>query len=263
LGVWVKGASDWGRIIYSARDAKGERWISVGKVGAWNCDDLHSWTSFNFDGWRYLRMELPSHAPYDNYREPGTTWWGPYTAGDKIVDLPLTLEKVFIERRTHVMYVNGPVPAKPDDAVLGDLFAEYASPADQGAEVIRLAAIRRPEPTNVPEPENPITPMAKNELPAPAITKITLPSQDSDGTQCYVHFDKAEGLTYDVYASRFIDGRGAVQVSKAMKEPGGRARGFAPNTDFYLFLVATNAEGKASKPSEPFKINLEDLFGMK
>jgi hypothetical protein len=263
LGVWVKGASDWGRIIYSARDAKGERWINVGKVGAWNCDDLHSWTSFNFDGWRYLRMELPSHAPFDNFREPGTTWWGPYNAGDKIIDLPLTLEKVFIERRTHVMYVNGPVPAKPDDIELGDLYAEYTSTADQGEDAIRLANIRRPAPPNMPESGNAIAELAKNDAAAPTITRIALPEQDSDGTQCYVHFDKTEGVTYDVYASRFADGRGALQMVKGMKEPGGRVRGFAPNTDFYLFLVAVNAEGKSSKPSQPFKIHLEDLFGMK
>jgi hypothetical protein len=29
LGLWVKGASDWGRFIYVLRDAKGERWISI------------------------------------------------------------------------------------------------------------------------------------------------------------------------------------------------------------------------------------------
>ncbi len=52
LGLWVKAASDWGRVVYCLRDAKGERWLSVGKKGEWNVDDVHSWSAFNFDGWR-------------------------------------------------------------------------------------------------------------------------------------------------------------------------------------------------------------------
>ena len=39
LGLWVKAASDWGRVVYSLRDAKGERWISIGKKDEWNVDD--------------------------------------------------------------------------------------------------------------------------------------------------------------------------------------------------------------------------------
>src|SRR5262249_40228374 len=54
LGLWVKAASDWGRVVYCLKDAKGERWLSVGKKGEWNVDDTHNWSAFNFDGWRYL-----------------------------------------------------------------------------------------------------------------------------------------------------------------------------------------------------------------
>mgnify|MGYP000955835154 CR=1 FL=1 len=42
LGLWVKAASDWGQVVYSLRDAKGERWLSIGTKGAWNCDDIHA-----------------------------------------------------------------------------------------------------------------------------------------------------------------------------------------------------------------------------
>jgi len=73
LGLWVRAASDWGRVVYSLRDAKGERWISVGTREQWNCDDTHLWSFFNFDGWRYLRFEMPSNSPYDNFRELGST----------------------------------------------------------------------------------------------------------------------------------------------------------------------------------------------
>src|SRR5262249_46786362 len=35
LGLWARAASDWGRVVYCLRDAKGERWISVGQKGEW------------------------------------------------------------------------------------------------------------------------------------------------------------------------------------------------------------------------------------
>ena len=82
LGLWVKAASDWGRVVYCLRDAKGERWLSVGKKGEWNVDDVHSWSTFNFDGWRYLPFEMPANSPYDLYREAGTSFWGYYGEGD-------------------------------------------------------------------------------------------------------------------------------------------------------------------------------------
>jgi len=266
LGVWVKGASDWGRVIYFLRDAKGEQWISVGTRAAWNCDDIHSWTSFNFDGWRYLRFELPSNSPYDSYREAGSTWWGAYSSGgDTIVDLPLTLEKVAIERRTHVMYVNDPQPVRAEDPLLGDLFAEYARPEDATPEAVRLAALRMPVPKDVKGLDNPIQQMVAAGAAAPLkIQKITLPEQEADGTRCFVHFDPvADAKGYDIWASAYADGTGALKLAKDWKTPGQQVRGLRPNQDFYLFAVYTAADGKTSKPSPAFKIHLEDFFAMK
>ena len=56
---------------------------------------------------------------YDAYREKGTTYWGHYGPGDGIVDYPLTLEKVIVERRTHVIAGTELVLASPDDVLLG------------------------------------------------------------------------------------------------------------------------------------------------
>ena len=47
LGLWVHAASDWGRVVYVVRDAKGERWMSVGTAQDWNCDDTHAWSAFS------------------------------------------------------------------------------------------------------------------------------------------------------------------------------------------------------------------------
>lgn len=39
--------------------------------------------------------------------------------------------------------------------------------------------------------------------------------------------------------------------------------GLRTDTDFYLFLVVNNTEGKLFRPSPSFKIYLKDVFGMK
>ena len=265
LGLWVKAASDWGRVVYFLRDANGERWISVGTAGAWNCDDLHSWSAFCFDGWRYLRFELPAFSAYDNFRELGTSWWGSYGQGDDIADLPLTLEKIVVERRTHAMYVNDPQPTRPDDVLLGDLYAEYERPENKSPETVRLSRLRMPVPTNMPALGNPIEEMAQAGVAkASAITKITLPEQRADGTRCNVHFEPVPGAKqYDVWASPYPSGVGAIQLGKGWTESGKSIRGLRPDTDFHLFLVYTDADGKAAKPSAPFKIRLKDVFAMK
>jgi hypothetical protein len=142
LGLWVRAASDWGRVVYCLRDAKEERWLSVGKKGEWNVDDVHCWSAFNFDGWRYLSFELCGYQPYDCFRDMGTSFWGYYGKGDGIVDYPLTLEKIIVERRTHVIYLDDLRPANPEDVLLADLYAEYEKPADKSDETVRISRLR-------------------------------------------------------------------------------------------------------------------------
>jgi len=265
IGLWVKGASDWGRVVYSLRDAEGERWISVGTKDDWNCDDIYSWSYFCFDGWRYLRFELPANSPYDQYREMGTTWWGHFGNGDGLVTLPLSLEKIIVERRTHAMYVNDPQPTRPDDVLLGDMYVEYEQPQDRIAEATRLAKLRMPVPAGLPELDNPIAALEKTGVGAPAaVTKITLPDQEADGTRCFVHFDTVPGAqSYDVWVSPYADGRGAFKLGSAWKAPGQLITGLRQDTDFYIFAVYLDRDGKPSKPSQPLKIHLKDVFGMK
>ena len=266
LGIWVKAASDWGRVVYFLRDAKGERWINIGTREAWNCDDTHAWSSFNFDGWRFLRFELPSNMPYDNFREAGSTWWGHYGAGDGIVDLPLSIEKIVVERRSHVIYVNDPQPARPDDVLLGDLYAEYETPFDKTPEAVRQSRIRMPAPEGVPPIGNPIKDLkARGVGPIPAaIQRVEPPLHEYDGTRCLVHFAKTPtAISYSVWVSPYEDGTGALELGRDWTEPGQIMTGLRPETDFYLFLVYTDKDGKKSKPSAPLKIRLRDMFGLK
>ncbi len=287
LGLWVKAASDWGRVVYCLKDAKGERWLSIGKKNEWNVDDTHNWSAFNFDGWRYLTFELPANAPYDLYREAGTSFWGNYPppsplgsdgrgvkgkdnkrddgADDMVVDLPLTLEKIIVERRTHVIHTTELVPAAPDDVLLGALFAEYETPADKTDEAVRLSRLRMRLPATAPELANPIRQLTETGTTAgPELTKVTPPEREYDGRRCHVHFASVAGAkTYDVWVSTYADGRGAILLGKDWTAPGQLLTGLSPNVDLYLFVVAKDPTGKASRPSKGFKVNLKDMFPMR
>ncbi len=266
LGLWVHAASDWGRVVYTVRDAKGEKWISVGTKEDWNCDDIHGWSNFCFDGWRYVTFQLPSSLPYDSYRERGTSWWGSY-GGDGIVDLPLSLEKVTIERRPKAIVGNDLVPVKPDDVLLGDLYVEYETPLDQTKEVVRLSNLRMPvpPPADTSGIKNPIADMTASGVGAPTqVLGVKDPEHEYDGTRCHVNFTPVpDAKSYDVWVSAYADGRGALKLGKAWTESGKLIRGMRPDRDFWVFVTYTDKDGKVSKPSTGLQFRLQDRFGYK
>jgi len=248
LGLWVNGDSSWGRVVYKLRDAKGELWTSIGSKDEWNGDDIHSWSFFNFDGWRYLRFPLPSHAPYDSFRELETTWWKS-EGGDDVVDLPLTLEKVFVEMRTHVLYVNGPVKLKEPRVVqLAGLTAEYAKATDMTPAAVAVHSIRMPQP-GVKPLANPITRLLKEGAgDATVIERIRPPNWGYDGTRAHVYFKRVRGAKeYQIWFSPYADGRGA-QIVRRAKKSGELAEGLRPDMKLYLYVTYTDGQGRQSKP---------------
>ena len=263
LSLWVKGASDWGRIVYVLRDAKDEQWISVGTIGEWNCDDMPCESYFNFDGWRLLRFEMPSHSPYDRFREAGTIWWGSMGNGDGIVDLPLKLEKVYVERRAKAMYVNSLEPTDPSPVLLGELIAEYASPDEMGVAAITRDGVVMPSPPEGFKRSNPIAElMMKGELKATRMVGVEHPSAEPNGRHGVFTFDEmADAVTYDIWVSTHPDGSGALHLGKDIKNTGAIIRGTRPNWELYAFVVYKDRNGRLSKPSEPFKFKLDSQFG--
>jgi hypothetical protein len=257
----VKGASDWGRVVYVLRDAKGEKWTSIGTQDQYNCDDVHSWSAFNFDGWRYLRFELPGHAGWDSFRKHGTTWWRS-DGGDGVVDLPLTLENIIVEQRSHVLYVNDVQPAASASVCLGKLHVEYASPADARPEAVRLSRLRMPLPAGTPDLPNPIAEMRRDGVgPATTITKLQPPLERNDGTLVHVHFKEVQGAkAHHVWVSAHDDGRGAVDMTPAGARSGVMVTGLGPALKLYFWVAYQDAAGKTSKPSEPMSAVLVDAF---
>ncbi|MCX7704919.1 MAG: hypothetical protein N2115_01500 [bacterium] len=261
LGLWVYAASDWGRVVYMLRDARGEKWISVGTKDDWNCDDIRTHSFFCFDGWRYIKFQMPSNAPYDCYRELGSSWWGSF-GGDGIVDLPVKLEKIIIERRSSVIYGNQLIPAKDEDVLLGDIYAEYANSQDMTDRAIELSKLRMPVPKGIPVLENPIKNLEQGGvLPPTKILEAQDPEHMPDGTRCNIIFQEVpDAKSYEVWASIYPDGTGAVKIASNITKSGSLIQGLKPDTDFYLFIVYTDKEGKQSKPSQAFRINLKNKF---
>jgi hypothetical protein len=255
LGLWVKGNSDWGRVIYVLRDAHGERWVSIGEKDNYNCDDTHSWSSFNFDGWRYLRFELPGHTGYDNFRKAGTTWWRSDAADpskqDNIVDLPLALEAIIVEQRSHVLYVNDVQPAAGASVSFGKLYAEYESPEDATPEAVRISRLRMPLPTGVPDLPNPIAELQRTGVGAPVtITGLKAPEHYYDGTRMHVFFTEAPNAKqYYLWVSAHPDGRGAANLTPRGLKPGDLVTGLRPGIKLYYWIVYKDDKGQMSKPS--------------
>jgi hypothetical protein len=264
LGLWVKGASDWGRVIYVLRDAKGEKWTSIGAQDQYNCDDTHSWSSFNFDGWRYLRFELPGHTPYDSYRKHGTTWWRS-DGGDGIVDLPLTLESIIVEQRSHLLYVNDVQPAASDTVCFGKLYAEYASTADEAPLAVAQAKLRMPLPKGAPDLPNPIVLMEKEGTSAPTkILRLEPPLEHNDGTMVHVHFNEVQtAKKHFVWVGIRPDGKGAVNLTPKGAKNGAPVRGLRPALPLYFWVTYVDAQGRQSRPSQPMNATLVDTFSQK
>ena len=261
LRLDVKAASDWGRVVFVLKDASGRRLYSSGQKGEWNADDMGCHSFFCFDGWRRLKIALPSNAPWDAYRESGFATWG--SDDPKLpVALPLAIEKLFVERRGGVMYGNGYVPFDHDTPVLlGALHVEYASEADTGEEAVRLSRLRMP-PVSVSQMPNPIADMAKaNPLPAGRVVSVEDPDTWFNGTNGDFTFElPEEAVSWEVWAARDKDGRGALRLGKDLRKNPCNVRGFLAGQTFHVFVVWRDKAGRQSKPSEPFEVRLEDHF---
>lgn len=274
LGLWVNGHSAWNRFIYEVVDAKGEVWLSCGTKDAWNCDDIFSWSSINHDGWRYMSFPLPSTAPGDNYREADTTWWG--SDGDGIVDLPLRLNRIIIEMRPQMIYVNDMLPIPDLSIELDDLTVEYESEADQTDAPVKVQMAARDvlnEGKLLPLP-NPFAALQKTGIgDAPKIVKVYPPEQINNGRRLFVEVEPVTGATrYRGYVSAYADGRGAKPLAIDQQTKHNHARllkdhpttlyfdGLQPSRPMYLFVTSLDKDGHESKPSAIREVVLKDEF---
>ena len=266
LGVWANGHSDWGRIVYEIVDAKGERWQSVGTRDDWNCDDVHSWSYFNFDGWRYIEFPLPNNEPGDNYRSADSVWWNHNAEG--VVDLPVKLTRIIIEHRTHNVYVDQLVEVPDRSVQLSTLTAVYDdagamtdAPIVQQRSAVNVIQIAKIDAALLP---NPIVELKQKGVgAAPVITKVAPPDHGYDGTRVEVTLQPIEGAKeYRVYVSAHESGTGAQPMGKSDK-PLVLVTRLRAEFPLYLFVTYVDKDGKESKPADPKRVLLKDDFPMK
>jgi hypothetical protein len=266
LGLLGRGQSAWNRVVFEIEDAKGEIFQSIGTKNAWNCDDTHSWSYFNFDGWRYMEFPLPGNLPGDNYREKDSVWWN--CSAEGIVDLPVKLTRLMVETRTHQIYVNDLLPILDSAVEMDDLVAVYDSPdlaTDAPVKLQRAAAPLAAPPRGTGQGlPNPIAELAATGVePAPVIARLYPPETQHDGTKVNVAVAPVEGAKqYKAWVSVYPDGRGARALATGEK-PDLFIKGLKPSVKFYFYATIIGADGKESKPSKVRETVLQDEFPMK
>jgi len=118
LGVWVRGNSGWGRIMWEFEDAEGESWLSSGRSG-WGCDIL-DWPgdiSVNFDGWCFLRFPISEESPAKIIGGGGLSaqWVAVKGAGkgNRKVDYPIRITGLAVEMTQNALDLSEMAPVKP------------------------------------------------------------------------------------------------------------------------------------------------------
>ncbi len=270
LGIWAKGNSGWGRVIYELVDAQGQILRNIGTKDQFNCDDIHSWSSLNFDGWKYMEFPLPGNLPGDNYREKDVVWWG--HSENKPVKLPLKLTRIIVEMPTNIIYVNEMIPVKDQLVELDDLVAVYDNKemmtdlpitiqtANEG-----IFVVAKTDSSTLP---NPVKDLLTGGVGEPTrIDDVLSPEMQNDGTRARVKVEPmAAAKSYKIWLSAYPDGAGAkpAPVTPEEGEPGSLlVRGLAPAVPLYLFATYLDEEGKESKPSPARKVVLKDEFPFK
>jgi len=265
LGIYARGNSGWGRIVYEVVDAKGETYLSCGAPNGRNCDDTHSWSYLNFDGWRYMEFPLPGNAPGDGYRECDSAWWS--HAQEGLVDLPLKLSRIIVELPTHQLYVDELLPVEDPAVALDDLMAVYESAAmASDAPVMLQRAAATPVPAGGGRRRRSAPRSSRADLMGgglgepPEIVGLGPSEYYFDGTRARVSLKPIEGAReYQVWVSVYPDCRDAQLLGRSADNEL-LVTNLKPDLPLYFFATYSDAAGKMSKPSAVWEILLGDFL---
>jgi hypothetical protein len=113
VGVWAKGNSGWGQLMWEFEDAQGERWLSCG-TGGYGCD-VYDWpkqASINFDGWNFVQFPITLASPV---RVPGpgevASQWRS-SGGNHRIDYPIRLTGIAVSMSRQALDLTEMKPVK-------------------------------------------------------------------------------------------------------------------------------------------------------
>ncbi len=114
MGVWVKGNSNWGRVMFEIEDADGEVWRSLGTTG-WGCDVL-DWPgniAVNFDGWNFVALPLRDTKLFNDHSPGPVSEQWVSSGGDKKIAYPIKVRALIVEMHRTPLDLADFKPATP------------------------------------------------------------------------------------------------------------------------------------------------------
>jgi hypothetical protein len=105
LGIWVKGNSSWGKIVFEFMDCEGKLWRS-------NAREWHDWVgelSINFDGWHFVRFPVDDKSPIKYTKAKMECDRG----AKQTVTYPISITKLYVILNRKALDLNEMKPVSP------------------------------------------------------------------------------------------------------------------------------------------------------
>jgi hypothetical protein len=123
IGIWVKGNSCWGRVMFEVMDAEGERFR-----GGEGLIEPRGTSYINFDGWCFVSLPLSDKSPVrDRFLSPPARLWAG-NGGNGVLDYPIRVTGLIVELKRKSLDLAE--MATVDPAVLLKDISVYGSPGD-------------------------------------------------------------------------------------------------------------------------------------
>ena len=108
IGVWVKGNSCWGRVMFEIMDAEGERFR-----GGQYAYEPRGTTYLNFDGWCFVALPLSENSPVRDrfYYSPSRLWTS--NGGNGEIDYPIRVTGLTVTLKRKALDLAEMLPVAP------------------------------------------------------------------------------------------------------------------------------------------------------
>ena len=135
IGVWVKGNSCWGRVMFEIMDAEGERF----RGGQYKYEPRGT-SYIDFDGWCFVALPLSDESPVRSryYYAPSRLWTS--NGGNGEIDFPIRVTGLAVTLKRKALDLAEMAPVEP--AILLKDLSVYGLPEDMRTEWVQTALAR-------------------------------------------------------------------------------------------------------------------------